>query len=43
VTVSTARAMAQGRLHLLPSEDPTRHHFPSSHYGIGMLLVLLPL
>jgi 4-amino-4-deoxy-L-arabinose transferase-like glycosyltransferase len=43
VAVSTARAMAEGRLHLLPEEDPTRNHFPYSHYGIGMPLVLLPL
>ena len=43
VALSTARAMAEGRLHLLPSEDPTKHHFPYSHYGIGMPLVLLPL
>jgi hypothetical protein len=43
VALSTARAMTQGRLHLLPSEDPTKHHFPYSHYGIGMPLVLLPL
>jgi hypothetical protein len=43
VALSTARAMAHGRLHLLPSEDPTKHHFPYSHYGIGMPLVLLPL
>ena len=43
VAVSTARAMAHGRLHLLPSEDPTKQHFPYSHYGIGMPLVLLPL
>jgi hypothetical protein len=41
VALSTARAMAEGRLHLLPSEDPTKHHFPYSHYGIGMPLVLL--
>ena len=43
VAVSTARAMTEGRLHLLPAEDPTKHHFPYSHYGIGMPLVLLPL
>ena len=43
VAVSTARAIAHGRLHLLPSEDPTKQHFPYSHYGIGMPLVLLPL
>jgi hypothetical protein len=43
VAVSTARAMTEGRLHLLPREDPTKHHFPYSHYGIGMPLVLLPL
>jgi 4-amino-4-deoxy-L-arabinose transferase-like glycosyltransferase len=43
VAVSTARAMAEGRLHLLPREDPTKHHYPYSHYGIGMPLVLLPL
>jgi hypothetical protein len=43
VAVSTARAMTEGRLHLLPEEDPTKHHFPYSHYGIGMPLVLLPL
>jgi 4-amino-4-deoxy-L-arabinose transferase-like glycosyltransferase len=43
VAVSTARAMTEGRLHLLPKEDPTKHHFPYSHYGIGMPLVLLPL
>ncbi|MFL6250998.1 MAG: hypothetical protein ACJ75C_15750 [Actinomycetes bacterium] len=43
VALSTAHAMAEGRLHLLPSEDPTKHHYPYSHYGIGMPLVLLPL
>jgi hypothetical protein len=43
VAVATARAIADGRLHLLPEEDPTKHHFPYSHYGIGMPLVLLPL
>ena len=43
VALPTARAMAEGRLHLLPSEDPTKHHYPYSHYGIGMPLVLLPL
>jgi hypothetical protein len=43
VAVATARAMTEGRLHLLPGEDPTRHHSPYSHYGIGMPLVLLPL
>jgi len=43
VALSTAHAIAEGRLHLLPSEDPTKHHFPYSHYGIGMPLVLLPL
>jgi hypothetical protein len=43
VALSTAHAIAEGRLHLLPAEDPTKHHFPYSHYGIGMPLVLLPL
>jgi hypothetical protein len=43
VAVATARAMAEGRLHLRPEEDPTKHHFPYSHYGIGMPLLLLPL
>ena len=43
VALSTAHAMAEGRLHLLPSEDPTKHHYPYSHYGIGTPLVLLPL
>jgi hypothetical protein len=43
VALATARAMTEGRLHLLPEEDPTKHHFPYSHYGIGMPLVLLPL
>ena len=43
VALSTAHAMTEGRLHLLPSEDPTKHQFPYSHYGIGMPLVLLPL
>jgi hypothetical protein len=43
VALATARAITEGRLHLLPEEDPTRHHFPYSHYGIGMPLVLLPL
>ena len=43
VALATAHAMTEGRLHLLPSEDPTKHQFPYSHYGIGMPLVLLPL
>jgi hypothetical protein len=43
VALSTARAISEGRLHLLPKEDPTKQHFPYSHYGIGMPLVLLPL
>ncbi|HWD46377.1 MAG TPA: hypothetical protein VHM23_22175 [Actinomycetota bacterium] len=43
VALATARAMAEGRLHLRPEEDPTKHHFPYSHYGIGMPLLLLPL
>jgi hypothetical protein len=43
VAIATARAMTEGRLHLLPEEDPTGYHTPYSHYGIGMPLVLLPL
>jgi hypothetical protein len=43
VALATARAIAEGRLHLLPEEDPALHHHPYSHYGIGMPLVLLPL
>jgi hypothetical protein len=43
VALATANAITDGRLHLLPREDPTKHNFPYSHYGIGMPLVLLPL
>jgi 4-amino-4-deoxy-L-arabinose transferase-like glycosyltransferase len=43
IAYATARAMADGRLHLLPGDDFFKANLPYSHYGIGMPLVILPL
>src|SRR6266498_1054707 len=43
IAYATARAISNGRLHLLPEDDFYRANLPYSHYGIGMPLVILPL
>jgi Dolichyl-phosphate-mannose-protein mannosyltransferase len=43
IAVATAKAMAQGHLHLDPADDFYGRHLPYSHFGIGMPLVILPL
>jgi hypothetical protein len=43
IAIATARAMAEGHLHLDPADDVFGRHLPYSHYGIGMALVILPL
>lgn len=43
IAYATARAIADGRLHLLPKDDFFGSNLPYSHYGIGMPLVILPL
>jgi hypothetical protein len=43
IAYATARAIAHGRLHLLPADDSFKSNLPYSHYGIGMPLVILPL
>jgi hypothetical protein len=43
IAVATAKAIAQGHLHLDPVDDVYGRHLPYSHYGIGMPLVILPL
>jgi hypothetical protein len=36
IVVATAKAIAQGHLHLDPADDVSGRHLPYSHYGIGM-------
>jgi hypothetical protein len=43
IAVATAKAIAQGHLHLDSADDVYGRHLPYSHYGIGMPLVILPL
>jgi 4-amino-4-deoxy-L-arabinose transferase-like glycosyltransferase len=43
IAVATARAIAEGHLHLDPADDVLGRHLPYSHYGIGMPLVIVPL
>jgi hypothetical protein len=43
IAYATARAIADGRLHILPADDSFKSNLPYSHYGIGMPLVILPL
>jgi hypothetical protein len=43
IAYATARAIADGRLHLLPADDSFKANLPYSHYGIAMSLVILPL
>jgi hypothetical protein len=43
IALATARAIAEGHLHLDPAADGFKRHVPYSHYGIGMPLVILPL
>jgi 4-amino-4-deoxy-L-arabinose transferase-like glycosyltransferase len=43
IAVATAKAIAEGHLHLDPADDFYKRHLPYSHYGIGMPLVILPL
>jgi 4-amino-4-deoxy-L-arabinose transferase-like glycosyltransferase len=43
IAVATAKAIAQGYLHLDPADDFYGRHLPYSHHGIGMPLVILPL
>jgi 4-amino-4-deoxy-L-arabinose transferase-like glycosyltransferase len=43
IAVATAKAIAEGHLHLDPADDFYGRHLPYSHYGIGMPLVIVPL
>lgn len=43
IALATARAIADGHLHLDPAADGYKRHVPYSHYGIGMPLAILPL
>jgi hypothetical protein len=43
IALATARAIADGHLHLTPADDHAGRNLPYSHYGIGMPLMILPL